>query len=248
MVDVNTWPGTAPVPAPTQEASDVADGTTDGTSDVTDGTTDGAPPRLVSNMRGVRYGEVLAVRATADGFAAEVYGTQMLNDCPPDLWDALDAGAIARDLGAAMVKLNGPRHWMLDGLGRKVAVVDPVTATFGGLAMRRVAVVKLGDNPATAPYSLRHVDRGAVFFFDAGKPVYELVDPDGTAYVMQAYCIGVDPTLTEADLADLGSRLALPPGWSYRSQLLDEELVVDTSRTVATVVQDEFENTYTLPA
>jgi len=29
--------------------------------------------------------------------------------------------------------------------------------------------------------------------------------------------------------------------------VLDEELVVDTSASLATVVQDEFENTYTLP-
>jgi hypothetical protein len=29
--------------------------------------------------------------------------------------------------------------------------------------------------------------------------------------------------------------------------VLDEELVVDTSATIATVLQDELENTYTLP-
>ncbi len=210
--------------------------------------TDDTTPRLVSDMRGVRYGEVLAVRPAAAGFDAEVYGTQMLNDCPAELWDALDAEAIARELGAVAVKLNGPRYWMLDGLGQKVAVVDPVLTEFGGLAMRRIAVVQLGADPRSEPYTLRHVDRGAVFFFDAGKPVHELVDPDGAAYVMQAYCVGVDPTLTEADLAGLGDRLGLPDGWSYRSRVLDEELVVDTSHTVATVVQDELENTYTLPS
>jgi hypothetical protein len=73
------------------------------------------------------------------------------------------------------------------------------------------------------------------------------VNPDGVAYVMQAYCVGVDPTLTEADLASLGDRLALPEGWSYRTRILDEELVVDTTATIATVLQDELENSYTLP-
>jgi hypothetical protein len=86
-----------------------------------------------------------------------------------------------------------------------------------------------------------------VFFFDAGKPVHELVDPGGIAYVMRAYCVGVDPTLTEGDLGALGERLALPEGWSFRTRVLDEELVVDTTATIATVVQDELENTYTLP-
>ncbi len=91
------------------------------------------------------------------------------------------------------------------------------------------------------------MNRGAVFFWDAGKPVYELVDPDGRPFVMQARCVGVDSRMTEESLATLGDRLALPAGWTYRSRVLDSELVIDTSATMATVVQDEFENTYTLP-
>ena len=204
-------------------------------------------PRLISDMRGVRYGEVLAVFHRDAGFEAEVYGTQLLNDCPPELWDALDAEAIAAELGALAVKLNGPRHWMLDGLGQKVAVVDPVFREFGGLTTRRIAVVELGETFGVHPYEEIHVKRGAVFFFDAGAPVHELVDPDGRAYVMQAYCIGVDPGLTQEGLATLGERLSMPDGWRYRTRVLDEELVVDTTATVATVIQDELENTYTLP-
>jgi hypothetical protein len=204
-------------------------------------------PRLISDMRGVRYGEVLAVYLRDGRLEAEVYGTQMLNDCPHELWQTLDATTIAADMGAVFVKLNGPRHWVLDGFGAKVAVVEPVLRDFNGLTMRRIATVELGDNPAAAPYTERHVNRGAVFFFDAGKPVYELVAPDGTAYVMQAYCIGVDPTLTPDDLPTLGERLALPAGWTYRTRILDTELVVDTTESVATVLQDELENTYTLP-
>jgi hypothetical protein len=64
---------------------------------------------------------------------------------------------------------------------------------------------------------------------------------------MQAYCVGVDKTLTEENLASLGSRLSLPEGWSFRTRVLEEELVVDTTDHLATVVQDELENTYTLP-
>ena len=204
-------------------------------------------PRLVSDMRGVRYGEVLAVFSCEGAFQAEVYGTQMLNDCPPELWDRLDAEAISEELGALVVKLNGPRHWMLDGLGQKVAIVEPVLREFSGLLTRRIAVVDLGSAPFTFPYVELHVNRGAIFFFDAGKPVYELVNPDGDAYVMQAYCTGVDPTLRAEDLGSLGARLELPEGWKYRTRILDEELVVDTSASLASVLQDELENTYTLP-
>ena len=206
-----------------------------------------APVRLIDHQRGERYGEVLAAFMGDDGLRAEVYGTQLLNDCPEEQWVALDAAAIAADLGALFVKLNGPRYWMLDGLGTKVAVVDPVFCDFGGITMRRIAQVELGHEPKLGPYNEMHVNRGAIFFFDAGKKVYELIRPDGAAFVMQARCVGVDPTMSDERLDTLGDDLALPDGWSYRVRVLDEELVVDTSASLATVVQDEFENTYTLP-
>ena len=209
--------------------------------------TDSAPQRLIDNMRGVRYGEVLAMYLRDTGLEAEVYGTQMLNDCPQELWETLDADAIAKDMGAVFVKLNGPRYWLLDGLGSKVAVVDPVFKDFNGIQMRRIATIPLGADFAAGPYVARNVNRGAVFFFDAGKTVYELVDPEGQAFVMQARCVGVDSSITEQSLETLGDRLALPAGWTYKSRMLDSELVIDTSATLATVVQDEFENTYTLP-
>jgi hypothetical protein len=203
--------------------------------------------RLISDMRGVRYGEVLAVMSRDEKLQADVYGTQMINDCPAELWDTLSADEIAKDMGALFVKLNGPRYWMLDGLGTKVAFVEPVMREFNGLMMRRIATVDLGDTPSTLPYQERFVNRGAVFFFDAGSIVYELINPEGKAYVMQAYCVGVDSTLTQSNLGDLAGRLKLPAGWTFRSRILDEELMVDTTDHPATVVQDELENTYTLP-
>ncbi|MHB1925407.1 MAG: hypothetical protein ACYCSJ_12020 [Acidimicrobiales bacterium] len=206
-----------------------------------------SPRRLITDHRGTRYGEVLAAYVTEAGIQAHVYGTQMINDCPQELWERLDPEAIREELGAFLVKLNGPRCWVLDGLGAKVQTTEPVMKEFGGIMMRRIAELDLGTNPQQVPYTERHVNRGAVFFFDAGKPIYEVVNAEGAAFVMQAYCVGVDPTLTEESLIDLGGRLDLPPGWSYRTRILDEELVVDTSDHVATVLQDELENTYTLP-
>jgi hypothetical protein len=73
------------------------------------------------------------------------------------------------------------------------------------------------------------------------------VNPSGKNYVMQALCKGVDPSMSEESLASLGDRLALPNGWSYRTRILTEELVIDTTASLATVLQDEFENSYTLP-
>jgi len=204
-------------------------------------------PRLIDDVRGIRYGEIIGAFDRGGRFEAEVYGTQFLNDCPQEQWDSLDATAVAGELGALFVKLNGPRYWVLDGMGMKVNALEPVLREFNGLLMRRLAVIDLGEHPGTSPYTDVKVDRGAVFFFDEGKAVYELVDADGLAYVMQARCVGVDPTMTEASLVTLGDRLSMPDGWTYRCRVLDEELVIDTTATVATVLQDEFENSYTLP-
>ena len=204
------------------------------------------PQRLISDMRNVRYGEVLLVFAKDDTLVAEVYGTQMLNDCPAELWDTLNAEDIAKERGALFAKLNGPRHWCIDGLGTKVAVVEPTITDFNGLTMRRIATIDLKDTPGSVPYTERFVNRGSTFFWDTGSKVWELVNPEGKAYVMQALCIGVDPTISLETLDDLGSKMNLPTGWSYRSRILEKELISDTTSNDATVVQDEFENTYTV--
>jgi hypothetical protein len=205
------------------------------------------PPRLIDDVRGVRYGEVIAVFERAGRFEAEVFGTQFLNDCPQELWDSLRPGDLAAELGALFVKLNGPRHWVIDGIGQKVNTLEPVRREFNGLAMRRLAVIDLHNGSTTSPYTQNHVRRGVVFFYDAGKPVYELVAPEGVTYVMQAYSLAVDAGTNEATLVTLGHRLTPPAGWSFRVRTLEEELVVDTTHTVAIVLQDEFEHSYTLP-
>ena len=205
------------------------------------------PQKLVPDMRGVRYGEVLAVYLRENGLEAEVFGTQLINDCPQELWDTLDADTIAAEMGALMVKLNGPRHWTLDGFGTKLQPMEPILRDFNGIMMRRIAVVELGPEPKLGPYNEMKVNRQVIFFIDAGQTVHELVNPEGLAYVMQALCIGVDPTMSVESLDTLGERLAMPEGWSYRSRVLTEDLIIDTTGSPATVLQDEFENSYTLP-
>lgn len=207
------------------------------------------PQKMVSNMRNVRYGEVLGIFVRDTELYAEVWGTQMLHDCPLEWWHSLDPETLKTDLGALGIKMNGPRHWVLDGFGNKTAHVEPLIRDFNGLPMRRIATVefKPGEKAVTSPYEERHVNRGAVFFWDEGTNVYELVRPDGEAYVMQALCNAVDESLSIDNLSELGSKLQLPQGWSYRTRILDDDLIVDTSDHFATVVQDELENSYTLP-
>jgi hypothetical protein len=117
--------------------------------------------------------------------------------------------------------------------------------TFGGLEMIRQATVLLSSmNPA--PYSTNTVDRKSVFTFDAGREVYELIDPEGRHWIMQTYSQTVDTALAVNDLAALGNRLALPAGWRYQAHTPDEPLRVDTTAEAACVTQDDLANSYSL--
>ncbi|MBB3603587.1 hypothetical protein FHT40_003248 [Mycolicibacterium sp. BK556] len=191
-----------------------------------------------------RYGEVLLVTAGDGGPQAAVYCSFPLNDCPAELWDKLDAEAIAKEHGAVAALLNGPRHWLMSSI-EKDAQGEPDTMTFGGIEMMRQATVTLSSmNPA--PYSVNRVDRKTVFNFDAGRPVFELIDPEGQRWVMQTYSQGVDPSLSLASLPDLAARLTLPEGWRYETRTLTERLSVDTTTRDAHVTQDNFANSYSL--
>ena len=200
--------------------------------------------RLLENLRGQRYGEViLAYEGQVPH--VEVFNSFLLNECPDELWQRLDPVMIARQYGAALTVLNGPRYWMMDGVA-KVANIEPVVRDFGGIAMRRVATIELDGLLVSNYYQERSVDRGAMFVFDAGRPVHLLHSDIEKSYVLQAYCVAVDAGLDQGTLTTLGERLDLPKGWSYETRVLDNELVVDTTTRVATVVQDELQNTYSL--
>jgi len=193
---------------------------------------------------GLRYGEVLLVRMGESGPEASVYNSFPLNDCPAELWDKLDAEAIAKEHDAVAALLNGPRYWLMSGI-EKHASGPQETAIFGGIDMIQQAVVQLSTmNPA--PYGVNKVDRKAVFTFEAGRPVFELVDPAGQRWVMQSWSQTIDKSLALNDLPGLASRLHLPQGWSYQTRTLQSPLHVDTRTRDAHVTQDDLANSYSL--
>lgn len=198
----------------------------------------------IDGVFGKRYGEVLLVSVTPSGPEAEVFNTFPLNDCPAELWAQLDAQAIAAEHGAVAALLNGPRYWLMSSIGKRGADALP-RRTFGGIEMQRQASVSLSSmNPA--PYEPNRVRRQAVFTFDAGREIYELVDPDGRRWVMQTWSQTVDPSLARSDLPGLASRLTLPAGWSFTARTLDAALCVDTTVDEACVTQDDLANSYSL--
>ncbi|MCB0902185.1 MAG: M15 family metallopeptidase [Actinobacteria bacterium] len=202
---------------------------------------------LATDMRDTRYCEVLLVEGRLISPTAAIYNTFGLNDCPAAEWDALNADAIKQEWDAISVDKNGPRYWTVDAVEGALGVQQ---ASFGGIDMKLVAFVHIPPRSilsgGQAPYSPITVDRTNVWWFNAGKPVFELVDPQGQRYRMQAYSQIVDPELTYDQLPGLGDRLDLPDGWTYETRVLDRAEGVAPIGARATVIVDEMRNTYQL--
>lgn len=198
----------------------------------------------VTGLSGKRYGEVLLVTPGEAGPQASVYNSFPLNDCPAELWSALDPKTIAAENGVAAALLNGPRYWLMNAI-EKTQQGPRLIKSFGGIEMLLQATVLLtAMNPA--PYTANQVNRHTVFTFDAGEEIYELHDPAYRRWVMQTWSQIVDPNLSRTDLPKLGERLKLPDGWTYQSRVLDGPLRIDTTTHAAQVLQDDLTNSYSL--
>lgn len=205
-----------------------------------------AEDRMASGLFDQRYCEILTVERRKLKLHVTVYNTLGYNTCPEDAWRKLNAHVLARELDVEATQLNGPRHWLMDGITGKGATAAGEVKTFGGIEMAARAEITmplLSAPIGKTYYQPTEVNRETVWLFAAGKPVFELTAPQGQVYMMQSYAQIVDPTLTLADLPGLGARLKLPKGWTYSSRVLTEDYKLE-ARGVAHVLQDELQNTY----
>lgn len=196
----------------------------------------------VEVVRGHHDCELFLARRVDDKVVLDVYhAPHKLSRVP----SRIDAGQLRRELGVPSVELNDPRCFLFDNLTGDARPVDPTPRRAGGLPMFLAARLITQDLRAD-PYLEREVERAATFVFDAGKVVYELVDPDGRVWVMQSCRAPFDEAQMMESLAGLGSRLQLPQGWTFRTRTLTEELRVVAVDGVARVTTDELRNTYQL--
>lgn len=201
---------------------------------------------IPDDLRNVRYCEIIPVFQEGTTLNVEVYNTLGLNDCPDDAWKKLNAESMAEQYGARVVKLNGPRYWVLNKLVGSGATRNGKVVDFGGIQMTLRATLQtkiwqgsVGDKF----YTPNEVHRTTVFTYRAGNRVYELKAPNGDVYMMQSYSQIVDPKLTMDDLEKLGSRLKLPQGWTYGARVLDADIELKADG-IAYVINDDFYNAY----
>jgi hypothetical protein len=209
-------------------------------------------------MYNERYCEYLFVHTTPTATGAklvgDVWNTFGLNKCPAAQWAASDQTALkALFPGTLTVKINGPRYWLINNATITWdSRIDPrggKVRQFPGLKMRFLTSVDVPPNAIAAggmaPYAETVVNRRTDFNWSRKYPIHELVSPAGKVYAMQAYSQIKNKTLKLKDLAGLGSKLALPAGWEYRTRKLKKDLTLRT-KGASIVLQDELENTYQL--
>lgn len=198
-----------------------------------------------SDVRNFQYCEVLPVFECDDNFVTEVYVSMSHNECPDADWFELNAEELKNQFGMVDVRLNGPRHWVVNGLeanaGGETNNYNKV-ATFGNIEMSLQAQIQSAFSEGDL-YTESEVLRTTTYTFEAGNEVYKLVNSQGEEYIMQSYSRRIDQDQTIDDLATLSSRLNLPSGWSFRVEVLQEDFLVVTEG-LAFVITDDFDNAY----
>ena len=196
------------------------------------------------NIRGSRYCEIIFTESITQ---YDVYNTFGLNDCPESIWSQVNIDQVKREANSSFVHLNGPRFWVIDGFVHS-NLVKANPKILGGLAMREAGVLHLSAYDLLRAKSGSHyqqwkIERQTVWIYEPGKPIYELIDPEGNVFVMQSYSIQKH-SQTQDSLASLASKLTLPSGWQFKTGTLTKRETLKTINNVAIVVQDDFLNTY----
>lgn len=195
----------------------------------------------IEHLRGQRYCEVIFWH----GLSGFVYNTLHLNQCPTQLWSKLTPDIVKKEAKAHFVYLNGPRHYVADSV--KNLQINPANIkVFGQIPMHQTASMRIKVKDiflGATPYREHQVERDLVWGYQAGKPIYELIDSHGQVYVMQSYTSEVHKQ-SEANLAQLKQQLRLPKGWSFKTGILKSDQNLMPYHHHAVIVLDSYKNLY----
>jgi len=98
---------------------------------------------------------------------------------------------------------------------------------------------KVGYKPTT-------IARESAFGYNKGKTVFLIDDADGNTWIMKGFELSLHPRWTYEEFAkDPASHFKqLPPGWKFRTKVLDQDLILEPASGSATIMPDEFFNVY----
>ena len=213
---------------------------------------EGAKLIRFEGIRGQRYTEMFLIggHAITHHLVGGVYNTIGLNSadgtgdsCPQAVLDKVDVDALKDEYDVLSVFKNGPRLWTLDW----VEVMVGAERDFNGLKARWVTWLEVPDEMRkheSVAYKPINVKRDTQFGIDSGSSVFLLDDPEGNSWCMKSASLILDPNQTYESLKDLGSRLTPAEGWTFRTVVLERDLVLTPDNGSALITQDELGNTY----
>ncbi len=101
-----------------------------------------------------------------------------------------------------------------------------------------------GFKGETAPYERMEGNRDTHMGIKAGSGACIFDDPEGTTWVMKSMGRILHPEQKFEDLKNLGSKLNIPEGWTWRYVILEKELIFQPDNGKAWITQDDMGNTY----
>ncbi len=204
----------------------------------------------LDKARGYAFCEFEIIEGRPPNLVVQIYNTSGTVPCTPAKFGPIDAKSLAKKIGADAVIKNPTRWWLMDSMwlydAGETRDFDGVKATWMAKLNLNAGQMKEGGKPF-ASYKPTVVARHSKFLWLKGSQVYLLRDPDGKAWIMQAYTNLVDKTLTAADLPKLGGKLKVAPGWKYEVKTLDQDLTyIPPASTgyLTHAVADDLQNVY----
>lgn len=187
--------------------------------------------------------------------------TQGLGKCPPEDYFKLSPASVIAQLATSPLKpfrvsLWGVYHPTMDlsNVFINNKYEDLGLLKFSEVSVSTFRFVDLFQNPSMisrylegANYLPYKSSEDLYYIWNPGSPVYELVDPNGDVYIMTSFTNTLTQSLNIKSLAELGSFLKLPKGWSYRTRVVEKVLeisVISRMGNFTTRLSDNYQNIY----
>jgi hypothetical protein len=189
------------------------------------------------------------VGTSPENAVANFYNPTGVDHCSPEQFAEIvkDKEQIIKETGAIDVFLNPSRHWAWDEITIYVVGDERKFGPVKFLWMAAVPAAAMKAAVGAGHYHPGEITRQDTYLYKKGTRVCLIDVGDGKTLVMQSWTAFVNKGETADNLKDLGSQFKeLPPGWKFRSKVLDKDLTISPPAPdhKAWVTQDEFQNTY----
>ena len=215
-----------------------------------------AEQRKYDHLRGYRFQEIdlFARDVIKKVLYVSIYNTTGQNagddsrdSAPEGAAGHVDLKKVAKHFQALAALSSPPRFWAVDWLADRVGAVrnfDGLDAAWMGNGP--AAESRLSAKAPADAYRYQSFPRTTIEGFRKGSEVYLLDDPKGRVWALAAYTAKAAPNGTGAELASLGDRLKLPPGWTFRAVTLDRDLILEAKGGSAAATEDDLGDVYHL--